>query len=341
MGSVYKLSGNRRRPWVARITTGWELEEEKQSAKQKYQVLGYFETEEEANKALLENQINPVSPKANITLEQLYLEWSKNKYENISKQTADNYRAAWNYMQKYRNTHFKELRAGHFQSIINACHKEGKSKSTMKKIKVLAGLLYGYAMQNDITNKNYAEFITIPKVDTEEKTIFTDLEIKKLEENANTIEWADTILIMIYSGMRISEMLSLTKFNVDLDNQIITGGVKTDAGKNRIIPIHPKIFKYIKRWYDKNGDYLICSEDRKEISASAYRKSRYYPCLERLQIRKLTPHICRHTFASLMSRAGANTKAIQKIIGHSNYALTANVYTHTDVEELKKAISMI
>lgn len=157
----------------------------------------------------------------------------------------------------------------------------------------------------------------------------------------NKIEWVDTILILIYTGMRISELLGLTRFNVDMNQQLITGGVKTDAGKDRIIPIHPKIEHLVKKWHDKGGNYLICNEKGGKISVSSYREDKYYPALEELGLKRLTPHSCRHTFGTLLSKAGANTKAIQDMIGHSDYALTANVYTHTDLDELRREINKI
>lgn len=142
--------------------------------------------------------------------------------------------------------------------------------------------------------------------------------------------------------MRISEMLELTRFNVNLEEGLITGGIKTDAGKNRVIPIHPKILKHIKRRYDKNGDTLICCDKTgKKISTKRYRDKMYYPALKTLKIRKLTPHACRHTFGTLMAEAGVETTSIQKIIGHSDYSITANVYTHLEVEVLRKAINKI
>jgi site-specific recombinase XerD len=63
--------------------------------------------------------------------------------------------------------------------------------------------------------------------------------------------------------------------------------------------------------------------------------------LDALEIKRLVPHSCRHTFASMMAKAGADTLAIQRIIGHADYATTANIYTHESVEELKKAINKI
>jgi len=214
------------------------------------------------------------------------------------------------------------------------------SRSSLEKVKIVASLIYKYAMENDIVNKNYADFLKLPKVDKEEKSIFTDLEIQKLEK-AEKVEWVDTILILIYTGMRINEFLSLTKFSVDMDKQLITGGLKTEAGKNRVIPINPKILKHIQKWYNKNGDRLICKEDGKEIKDKYYREELYYPALEALGIRKLTPHSCRHTCASLLDKGGADTLSIQKLMGHAKYATTADMYTHVDLEKLRNAINKI
>jgi integrase len=335
-GSVYKLSGRRRKPWAARVTTGWT-----EDGKQLKQLIGYFEKKSDAEEALLMHRINPVSPKANITFGELYNEWSEAKYKMISKSTADNYRAAWKYLSKYESATFRELRTTHYQSVINDCMKEGKSRSTMEKIKALATSLYGYALQNDIINKNYGEFIVLGKPEKSKKEPFTQLDIKKMFAFVNKIEWVDTILILIYTGMRISELLGLTRFNVDMDQQLITGGVKTDAGKDRVIPIHPKIANLIRKWYDKGGNYLICNDKGGKISVSSYREDKYYPALKQMGLKKLTPHSCRHTFGTLLSKAGANTKAIQDMIGHSDYALTANVYTHTDLDELRREINKI
>ncbi len=136
-------------------------------------------------------------------------------------------------------------------------------------------------------------------------------------------------------------MLNLTRFNVDLQKRIFTGGLKTDAGKDRIIPIHDKVYKYVENWYNKKNDYLIFREDGKNFTADYFRKKIYYPTLKKIGIRKLTPHSCRHTFASLMARANVDTLMIQRLIGHADYATTANIYTHTDIEQLKNAMNMV
>lgn len=291
--------------------------------------------------ALALHRVNPVSPRSNITLGELYEEWSASKYKNISKSTKDNYHAAWKYIQHLEKEKIKELRTSHWQSIIDKCTEKKLSRSTLEKIRTLAVMIYDHAIKNDIVNKNYAKFIELPKAEKVKKDRFTELEIKQIERAAESVPWADTILILIYTGMRISELLGLTRFNVNMDLQLITGGVKTDAGKDRIIPIHSKILKYIQRWYDKGGETLICDEKGKKLTPKRYREKMYYPALQAIGVRKLNPHACRHTFGSLMAEAGVEPLYIQKIIGHSDYAFTANEYTHPEIEMLRKAISKI
>ena len=333
-GSVYELKdGRRRKPWVARITTGWTKD-----GKQKRQIIGYFESSKEALQALVLHQVSPVSPKANSTLEEIYEGWAKSKYNRISKSTADNYRAAWKYLSEYKKSTFRDLKTSHFQEIIDKY--SYRSESTLQKIKALLTMLYNYAMADDIVDRNYAEYIELPKKDIDEKEIFSDKEISILEENMH-VKWVDTILIMIYSGMRISEMINLTKKDIDLENKIITGGVKTDAGKNRIIPIHEKIYSFIEKRYNETDEYIIPNTIGKPYDPNHYRKRYYYPTLKKLGIRELNPHTCRHTFASLMARAKVDPLLIQRILGHTDYAFTANTYTHPEILELKDAITKI
>jgi integrase len=333
-GTVYKEKGRRRKPWAARITVGWSDE-----GKQIRQLIGHFATKQEGLDALAMHRISPVSPKSNITLSELYEDWSASKYRNISKATQDNYRAAWKYIKRYEKAKFKDLRTNHWQDVIDKCAEEKLSKSTLEKIRTLAVMLNNFAMQNDIINKNYAKFVALPKSERTKKAHFTDLEVKKISDAAKTVPWADTILIMIKTGLRISEMLGLTRFNVDLNNWVITGGIKTDAGKDRIIPVHEDIKEYIRKWFATGGETLICDDKGKKLTAKRYRDKMYYPALDAVGTRKLTPHACRHTFCTRLSDAGVKTVDIQKLAGHADHGFTANTYTHPEIEVLRTAVN--
>lgn len=343
-GTVYKLSGSRRNPYIARIPVSQKIvfnkKKQKDELRPVYQTLGYYKDRPSAMAALTDYYRGSIIPRDKITLEEVYKEWSEGKYTYLSKQTTDSYKAGWKHLSTYKNVKFTELRTSHFQSVIDKLHKDGMSRSTLEKVKIVSGMMYDYAMQNDIVNKNYAEFINLPKAEKIEKEIFSDLDIQKLEKVADD-EWVMTILILIYTGLRINEFLSLTRFSINMADLTITGGLKTDAGKNRIIPINTKIIKYIQYWLNKNGDYLICGDKGRHVADKKYREDYYYPALESLSIKKLNPHCCRHTCASLLHRAGADPKYIQLIMGHSKYAFTADTYTHAKIEELKDAINKI
>lgn len=334
-GSAYKLPGNRRRPWIARKTIGWD-----ENGKQLYYTIGYFKDHPAALAALVAYNKTPIGERRDITLGGLYEEWSESRFSKIADQTVNSYSAAWKHLSILKEEKFRDIKKTHIQSIIDKMTGDGFSFSSVHKVKVLTSLLYKHALADDIVDKNYAELVEMPENNSGEKEIFNDLEIKAMEKLAKTDIWIGTILILIYSGMRIGEMLAHTKFTVDIKNLIMTGGNKTEAGKKKVIPIHSKIKEYVEYWYNQEGSYLI-SRNGQKISVNYYRKYLYYPALKKAKIRSLSPHSTRHTFASLLNRAGVDKTYQQKLIGHANYSTTANIYTHPEVAELRNAIEMI
>ena len=149
----------------------------------------------------------------------------------------------------------KDIKTKHLQEAMDNC---SRGQATKKKIKYLFGQMFAYALQNDIISKDYSQFVDIGKDTTENKREpFSNKEIELLWKHLYDIEFIDTILIMIYSGFRIGELLELKVENIDLTNRIMTGGLKTEAGKNRLVPIHPKILPLIEKRYNKEQKYLI------------------------------------------------------------------------------------
>jgi len=339
-GSVHKLSGNRRKPWTAVVTLGYAKVETEDGPKSKRETLtlGYYEKRADAFDALVTYNKKPIGYRLKMTLEDLYDEYKK-IYDTLNRSTSDGYKAAWKHLEPIKDMEVRDIRKTDIQDVIDALVEKGMSHSSYSKVKVLAGILLDKAMEDDVVDKNYARFVDIPSGQKKTKEIFTDAHIKTLFKHSKN-EWVQTILILIYTGMRIGELLTLTKFDVDLDQMVIVGGIKTDAGKNRTIPIHSKVQPFIRAWYDKKSDYLI-SRDGKKVSVDYYRKKIFYPTIEELGIVGVTPHATRHTFATLLNRAKVDTLSIQRIIGHSDYNTTANIYTQTDIKTLKKAIESI
>ena len=122
------------------------------------------------------------------------------------------------------------------------------------------------------------------------------------------------------------------------------GGLKTEAGKNRIIPINKKIEPFIRRYYEKNKDkgYLITNAFGRQMQYCNYRREKWDNIMEKMEFKEVhRPHDCRHTFATLMDNANANKLSIKRIMGHSSPDITDKVYTHKTIEDLIEAIDLI
>lgn len=346
-GTVYKLSGKRRKPWIAIVCDGWD------GNKQIRRIIGYYATKTEGEIALSLDIVMPSSIYRSITLKGLWEMWKTTEaYTELSRQTHDSYNAAYNYMSKFQNTKFEDLRTPHFQKMVNNAKLQGKSRSTMNKIKTLSSILSEYAYSQDVVNKTYYHGVRIPAVEKKEIPTFTDLEIKKLFDN-DALPLVDTILILIYTGMRISELLTLSRFHVDIKNMLITGGVKTEAGKDRVIPIHPKIQKYIVARFNESENYLIeydkTSGNKKRGNINTerrpylvqYYRDLYYETLDKLGLRRLTPHKARHTFFTMLSAKCKDRKAMALVGGHTDPNFTDKTYVQPDIDRLRRAIECL
>lgn len=336
-GSVYKVSGNRRKPYLAVLPCKYDRE-----GKAKRTSLGYYETKTEALNALNEAVANNMTDRINMSLENVFENWKSTHYRDLSKQAVDAYNAAWKYINTYSSKKFKDLRASDIQVCIDDAVKLGKSKATCDKIRSLYSQLCKYAMSQDIVTQNYAQFLKMPKSSKKEKDIFTEAEIKSLLSH-DSEETAMIILILLFSGMRIGELFDIKKEMVYLNDTPprIIGGKKTEAGTNRIIPIHSSILKYVQYFYSKTGKYLISNAIGNRMSEKNFRERNYYPYLKKLGIPKKTPHSTRHTFATMLQACGAKPEDLIKVIGHADYETTTENYIHQDISKLADMVELL
>lgn len=349
-GNISKLTGKRRRPWRARVTSGWD-----ENGKQLYRTVGYFATKKEAEKALAlyAGSSSQVSP--NITLKELYLLWKHTRaYKRLDIKTQKNYEVSFCfYMTEFHNRPFSGLRLPQFQMMIDKAERLGRSRSTMEKIKTLSGVLSKFAISLDVSNKNYAQFIILPRKERKSIPTFTESDIKKMFDAVDDVPLLDTILILCYTGMRINELLNLTKSHVDIEKMLFVGGSKTDAGKNRIIPIHKRIQPFVLKRYNKADHYLVeCIKVKGSIKRGDqviirepyryenYRKH-YHEALEKIGIPYLSPHKARHTFFTMLSEKCTDRKAMAMVGGHSDPNFTDKVYVQPDIDRLRRAIESL
>ena len=220
------------------------------------------------------------------------------------------------------------------QDVIDGC---GKGYSTQGAIKNLFGHLDRFALELDLVSRCYSNLTTSAPIPETSKMPFSDDEIKRLWEMQDN-EWVDSVLVFLYTGFRISELLDIRIENVDLEAGTIKGGTKTKAGKDRLVPAHSCIACFIQKRVSEGGEYLF-THNGKRVSTRQYYA--FWNAIMDKAGMSHTPHDCRHTFRSKLDSAGANKVCIDLIMGHKSKDVGERVYTHKTVQELKNAIELL
>lgn len=341
-GSVVKLSGNRRKPFEVRVNT--RMDERYYPV---YDVLGRFSTREEGLIALAEYNRNPYNiTDREMTFSQLYEKFYRNKYDlsgkAFSQSTMACTRSAYKHCSALYDIAYCKLRSDDFRGVLGQISNKGKllSHASQEHIKNLFTQMDKFALQNDIIEKGYASFASITVAEDDTPGVpFTKEELRILWNHKN-VPWVDSILIYIYSGWRVSELILMPSEDIDLKEKTFKGGLKTAAGKNRIVPIHSKIYGFVESRLTAHPEMLLALNNQ-PITAGAYTKL-FKQTLSDIGISTYhTPHDCRHTFASLLDSAGVNQVCIDRLIGHASGSLTTRIYTHKSIEELREAVEMI
>lgn len=323
-GGIVNLGSRRRKPYAARITIGWS-----EDRKQIYKYLGYFETREDALACLSEFYKSPYNESdRRTTFKELYEEWIET--HEVTRDTINIYNSTFRKLESIHNMPIIDLRASHIQPIIKK-----SPYSTAKLMRLITGIVCREAMKREITNRDISTLLDLPpKKEKKEKMPFTKEEIDLLWSKVGE-KYADLLLILLYSGLRISELLEIKSSNIDLENRFMIGGLKTEAGTNRTIPIHKLIHPIIERVKGENYLFQAPRGSHLLYSNEGYKINKYMKSLGL----KHTIHETRHTFISQCNRLDINKISVKRIVGHSTQKdLTDDVYTHKNIDDLIQAI---
>ena len=341
-GSVYKLSGNRRNPYRAIVTERWQIDSDTGKWKQKRKTIGYYESKKDALQALADYNKSPYDVDASkVTFAEVYERWSDEHFPTVSESNVKGYRAAYLLCEPIANKRMADVKLDDLQYIAD---NSGKNYPTLRKYKVLVGLMFKYAVIHDIItpDMNKTQYIDIKKAGNPNALKpFTKAEIDKVWKWHNTNVYFNVILILIYSGCRISELLDLKKEHVNIKERWfdITAS-KTDAGIRKV-PISDKVLPFFEYWYNLNDcEYLISTPEAKHFVYRNYYDSYWKPLIEQIGMTH-TPHDTRHTCVSLLAEAGVDDRLVKKIVGHKGQGVTQQVYTHFEIEALFDAINKI
>lgn len=329
-GSIYKLKGKRRKSWAVRISYQNDIG----VMKRKY--LGYFETKKEAQETLFNYNKNPLlfSGKTFGEIKNLWFSSVKEKITISSVKKTGIILKFFNILDKYKISDIKLFQLQKiFDEMSFSYNYKGNCKSVLNRI-------FDFAVKNDFIESNKVKFVELGKKNIViERKIFTKKEIEVLWKNLE-IKNVYLILILIYTGMRVGELLNLKVADVDLGNKVIyIRKSKTDAGV-RTIPIPDKVLSLFTDNICYENEYFIFTKTFNQMSYMSFRYI-FESILRKVGLQKHTIHDTRHTFATLLNNADANKTSIIKLIGHSDFSTTENIYTHKDIEELRKAINSI
>ena len=315
-GSVYKLSGHRRRPYVVKKTIDG-----------RQRALGYFESYQAAFEFLVE--INHCAPTHQVTFSAVYAAWSQRHFPDVSLSSRQAYSISYRHLSPLHAMPFGSISYSDLQSAIDAVP---AGYCTRKKCRVLLSQMYKYAIKNGIVDHDLSPFVELPKhVSIYKKKPFTARQIGKLWRSLDVPCVADA-LILIYTGMRVGEYIALRPADINVRQKYIDIKQSKTAAGIRKIPIHHRILDMLT---ERKASGTICPCPTYDSFRRLWDKA-----MNAVRM-KHTPHECRHTLASLLDSAGVNDTCIKMILGHARRGVTKSVYTHKTLRELRRAVDIL
>lgn len=339
-GSVYKLPNGR---YKAIITLGYALDDQGRLRRRTRSQV--FATKREAIAALPGLKDAPRKDRKGMTFRQVFDAWLPT--HRAGKSTLDCYKYAGRYFAPLYDLPFADVDVDDLQACLDDCP---KGKRTRENMRAAVGLMYKYAIPRHLTDDglNLAQYLRVDGEAAAHRDALTELELARLWRYADTAPGVADVLIMCYTGFRPSEYLALTADSYDKAAQTLTGGAKTDAGRNRVVTLSPKIAPLVAQRASHGGPLAGEITDLKRWSGTVF-----YPALEAcgidnpmvevaggVQRHRITPHSCRHTFATLIKRVGGADKDKLELIGHTSGEMLRH-YQDVGLEDLRKITNAI
>ena len=284
-----------------------------------------FKSKKEALDYLSKIRFTPKAETKKIS--ELYEIVKVRELDELSKDKQSHYKTAYNRINEISNINISDLSLEDIQALVDSIDTGFYPK---RDVKNLLNKIYEYALIEDYCKKNLAQYIKLPKSQKADKIIFNKDDIKKLWDSwDNGDEMSGYLLIMIYSGIRTGELRNILIQNIDIDKQVMYGGIKTEKGKKRPIIILDEIKPIVEYFMKTNGEKLC--------QLSEYK---FYKVWNELKAKiglrdELDPNCSRHTCATALAEANIPPAIIMDILGHEKYDTSLN-YTHIDVQSLKK-----
>jgi len=289
---------------------------------------------------------NQKEPEKIYTLKQVYDMWEPWYKDRVTSMAG--YKAAFNHFSTLHDYSIDSITAGDLQGCLDACT---AGKRTHQMMKVLAGLLWSYACDHDMVQKKVTDNLYTGKGASIKREALTEDEVKIISEHLDDELYAPYVYCLCYLGFRPGELLELKKDQLHEEIRkkkkilYLVEGKKTEAGRDRIVPVPPQITEIIRKRsecpdtdllfpmyiFDRKGTFC----GFKQMTDNYFRESVFKPLMARLGIAKgKVPYSARHTYANKLKKAKGEDIDKAALIGHSNYTFTQTNYQSTDIDEL-------
>lgn len=308
-GSVIKLSGNRRRPWACRKTTGFN-----EKGYPIYKYISYHRTKREAVQALAEYNRNPYSLERK-TFADIYELWLG--HQNYTDKVANKYKNAFKRAEPLHGCSMNDLTLPAVQGFFDGLE---ATECNVKILRSMIRQMIDYSVKRGLLPISARSIMDLVESEAKKETssserkVFTKAELSDLWKNKDE-KYAKLTLFYIYTGLRFAELKNVEWHDDYMDLK----KAKSKAGI-RMIPLS-----------DKAKSLLPLPE------LPAHKT--YYDCVKYRYGHM--PHDTRHTFISMLTEAGVDSRLIKKIVGHATADLTENVYTHISLEAMLEAVNKI
>lgn len=296
----------------------------------------------------------------------------------VRKSTQAGYKTVINVLKKdeFGGRKISDIRISDAKLWLIQMQNKGRGYSSIHTIRGVLRPAFQMAVDDDVLLKNPFEFqlATVIINDSIRREAITKKQerdfLKFVKEDPHFSRYYEGIYILFKTGMRISEFCGLTIHDIDMeertidinhqlqrlsDMEYVIEQTKTNSGK-RVLPMtsevyecfktilkkrkapkkEPMIGKYVGFLYlDKNGMPMIALHWQKYFEHICAK----YNSIYKVQMPKITPHVCRHTYCTNMTLAGMNPKTLQYLMGHSEIGVTLDVYTHVSFEDARDELA--
>jgi integrase len=341
-GSIKCLSGNRRNPYAA-FPPCAEFKENGSPILGK--AIGYFSTYNEAYNALTEYNKSPFdTDNVRMTFEDVYKIYKQSKeFTSLKERSVVSKESAYKHCEKLYNKEVRKINKAMCEEVLDDVD---TGSATKKNVLTIMKTVMRYAIDMNLIAKDCTENIVIEDGDPViDRIPYSKTEISTIWQNSKKWQF-QIILILLYSGLRVNELLKNTIDNVNLEEKWIY--VPEHLAKNktsiRKVPLSERILPFVKAFVENpnrgNKTNIILNDNGTVVTYNnfcARDLKKMNKCLEH----EHKFHDTRHTFASLGTEAGIPELYLQKIMGHKPKSILYNTYTHISMEELLKYINMI